>query len=114
VKLLKSLHSGLDKELTKAVFDHVRNYLMCAFLFAAGSYGIEYQSELFLASFVGQAPGILIIILATLLALLNFYDGLYKFSKYKYHYSLSVVLIFFYIIFTLRIVEITWSYRLGV
>jgi len=113
MKLLNSLHSALDKDLTKAVFDHVRNYLICAFLFAAGSYGIENQSELFLASFVGQAPGKLIMIIAALLALLNFYDGLYKFSKYKYHYSLSAVLIFFYIIFSLRIIEITWGYRLG-
>ena len=113
MKLLNSLHSALDKDLTKAVFDHVRNYLMCAFLFAAGSYGIENQSELFLASFLGQTTGQVIIVSATLLALLNFYDGLYKFSKYKYHYSLSAVLIFIYIIISLRIIEITWGYRLG-
>ena len=113
MKLVKSFHSALDKGLTKAVFDHVKNYLVCAFLFAAGSFGLENQSEIFLASYLGRAPGILIISLATLFALLNFYDGLYKFSKYKYHYILSAVLIFFYIIFSLRIIEITWGYRLG-
>lgn len=114
MKFFKLLHSALDKDLPKAIFDHVRNYLMCAFLFAAGSYGMEHQSELLFASFIGKSTGIVIIILATFLALLNFYDGLYKFSKYKYHSALNIFLILSYIMVSIRIIEITWGYRIGI
>ena len=114
MKIFDNLNSAIDKDLTKMIFDHVRNYLMCAFLFAAGSYGMENQSDLFLSEYIGSTTGSIIFILATLLALLNFYDGLYKFSKLKYHVLLSTSLFCIYILLSLRLIEITFGYRSGV
>ena len=114
MKFFEKINSAIDKGLTKAIFDHVRNYLMCAFLFAAGSYGMQNQSELFLSEYIGPSTGIALFILAGLLALLNFYDGVYKLTQLKYHNLISVLLFCIYILLSFRIVEITLGYRIGV
>ena len=36
MKLFKRFNDALDEGLSKSIFDHVRNYLMCSFLLAIG------------------------------------------------------------------------------
>ena len=37
MKMIKWLNSALDRGVSKQVFDHVRNYMICAFILAVGT-----------------------------------------------------------------------------
>ena len=111
--LIKKFYNSLEQGLTKDIFDHVRNYLMCAFLIATGSYAMKYGSGGLLGVVTNEYTGIGIIALGFILALLNLYDGILRLSKFKHHLFLDIVLILLYIFISERIIEISWGFRLG-
>lgn len=47
VKTIKYFNSALDRDLTKQVFDHIRNYLICAFILAIGTTELRQQEREF-------------------------------------------------------------------
>lgn len=88
--LIKKFHNSLEQGLTKNIFDHVRNYLMCAFLMATGTYAMKYGSGGLLDIVTSEFTGVGIIALGFILALLNLYDGIYRMSKFKHHLFLDM------------------------
>lgn len=58
------------KDFTKTVFDHFRNYFICASVFIAGLTAINHP-EWRLVGPIGVGVGYLVILLATLLTILN-------------------------------------------
>jgi amino acid permease len=110
-QILKKFWSQLDEGITKDVFDNLRNFLMCALLFAAGNDALYGDSRLLLGLFVSHVAGWGLICLAAILMLLNICDGLKKLSKLRYHVALQVLVCLFYIIFAERVVELVWNFR---
>ena len=47
MKPLKHLNSALDRGAIKQIFDHVRNYLICAFVLAVGTTELRQQENQF-------------------------------------------------------------------
>lgn len=104
---------ALDEGLTKTIFDHVRNFLMCAFLLALGTTEFRDHPSQLVAPAGGHYAGIAVILISCFLFVLNLYDGIRKLSRFKWHRLLTSALIATYVIVALRLVEIAWHFRSG-
>ena len=113
MKKLKQINSALDEGFCKSVFDHLRNFLMCTFLLAIGTNELkEHTSQLF--GFIpSQSSGLGVIGISFILILLNLYDGIRKISSSKYHLLLTIILVALYIIFSIRVIEMAWNFRIA-
>ncbi|MCY1263189.1 hypothetical protein D9M68_177610 [compost metagenome] len=93
------------------VFDNIRNLVLCALLFAAGTQTLKTHEELFFGLFVSTVAGWGLIVVAALLTLANICVGLFKLSKLRHHVMLQAGLCLIYVVFAVRVVEILWHYR---
>lgn len=101
----------LDNDLNTKIFDNIKNLLVCALLFAAGSNALHSHHELFLGLFGSSLTGWGLIAVSGGLMLLNISDGLRKLSKLRYHTLLQALLCLLYLVLAVRLVEIVWSFR---
>lgn len=101
----------LENDLSTQIFDNVKNLLVCALLFAAGTDTLMGRRELFIGVFASNVAGGGLIILSTLLMLLNVSDGIRRLAKLRYHLVLQLLLILVYVVVAERVVEIVWGFR---
>jgi len=97
--------------LAKAVFDHARNFLVCAFILAIGVQEMKPGTESLLGFLSHKYSGIGVVILAGSLFILNLLDGIRKISRLKHNTILIVGLIALYIFMSLRVVEMALTFR---
>ena len=111
MSIFRKLNTALEGGLSKDVFDHLRNYLICAFLLAIGTAEFrEHSTSLFDIS-PSQYHGVTVIALSSLLILLNLYDAIRKISNSKYNVALVIMLIALYLFFSFRVIEMAWEFR---
>ena len=101
----------LESDLTTKIFDNVKNLLVCALLFAAGTNAVHGDHEVFLGLFVVQLTGWGLIAVSAVLLFLNISDGLHKLAKLRYHVAFQIALFVVYLIISIRVVEVVWSFR---
>jgi len=101
----------LENDLSTQIFDNVKNLLVCALLFAAGTNTLVGQQDQFLGVFASSVGGWGLIILSTVLMLLNVSDGIRRLAKLRYHLALQLLLILVYLVVAERVVEIVWGFR---
>ncbi|MBD8099730.1 hypothetical protein IFR08_22770 [Pseudomonas fluorescens] len=101
----------LENDLSTQIFDNVKNLLVCALLFAAGTNALVGPRELFIGMFASHVAGWGLIILSTVLMLLNISDGIRRMAKLRYHLVLQLLLILIYVVVAERMVEIVWGFR---
>ena len=89
MQVLRKLNDSLQQGLVKEVFDHVRNYLVGAFILVIGVYEHKQHASRLHEIVPAQYTGMAIICLAIILIGLNLYDGIRKISSLKYHLVLS-------------------------
>ena len=111
MKYLKEFNTALDNNLSKAIFDHLRNVLFCSFLLAIGLVGVKNNTGIFFDKIQMNYSGIGFVGLSFILFCLNLYDGIRQISKLKYHFFLTIFLIVFYVVFTMRVVELALDFR---
>jgi len=111
MKIIRQINTALDDGLAKSVFDHIRNFLMCAFLLAIGTAEFRQHTSEFFGLISSQYSGTGVIGLSLILICLNLYDGIRKISRTKYHLILTIVLIGIYIFLSIRVVEMSWDFR---
>ncbi len=111
VKYFKRFNASLDKGLAKAVFDHVRNYMMCALLLAIGVTWSDEGASLLFEVIPTSYSGLSLIILSFILFCLNLYDGVREISKSRYHTALTVGLVVLYIAMSVVVIELASSFR---
>ena len=111
---IRRLDIALDNGLSKRIFDHIRNYLICSFLLAIGVVAYERQTGLVLGYFVVRYAGAGIIFLSVLLFCLNLYDGMRQIASLKYGRSLMVLLTILYLFVALRVIELAANFRTGI
>ena len=109
--LWKRYMALLENDLSTQIFDNVKNLLVCALLFAAGTNTLLGQRDLFIGVFASSVAGWGLIILSTLLMLLNISDGIRRLAKFRYHLALQLLLILAYVVIAERVVEIVWVLR---
>ena len=108
---IKRLNSALDRGAIKQVFDHVRNYLICAFMLAVGTTELRQAESQFFDLIPPGSAGMGVIFFAFVLICLNLYDGIRRIWKYKYHISLTIGLVLIYLFMSVRVIEMAWNFR---
>ena len=111
MKLIDQLNAALQNGFSKEIFDHVRNYLICALLLAIGTNEINHPDNLLFGLIPGRYSGLGIVGVSFILIALNLYDGVRKLSNLKHHYLISIVLVAIYIFLSVRVIEMAWDYR---
>ena len=107
---LSHLKTSIEDGVVKQLFDRLRNYLICATLFAIGTFEYQQKPGHFLGIDVGDYSGLPIIVLALVLFILNTYDGIRMSIKHLGSVTLRIFLIVFYIAFSIRLIELAWKY----
>jgi hypothetical protein len=110
-KLWKQYLALLEKDLSAKVFDNVKNLLVCALLFAAGTSALRGEHPVLLGLLGTQVAGWSLIAISAVLMFLNISDGLHRVARQRYHVVILVVLWAFYLVVAMRIVEIVWNFR---
>jgi len=108
---IKKFNTALDKGLAKAVFDHVRNYMMCSLLLAIGVSGFDDSTNLLFNLVPNTYSAISLVTLSVVLFCLNLYDGIRVLSKSNYHTIYIFGLIGIYIAMSVVVIELTSSFR---
>lgn len=103
----------LDDDLNTRVFDNIKNLLVCALLFAAGTDALHGKHDLFMGFLALNLAGWGLIAVSGLLMVLNVSDGIRRLAKLRYHVLLQVLLILVYLVIAERVTEIVWGYRAG-
>ena len=111
MKTIKYFNSALDRGLVKQVFDHIRNYLICAFILAIGTTELRQQESEFFDLVPAVYAGWGVIGLAAMLISLNLYDGIRRISKEKYHFVFTIALVLLYLFLSVRVIEMAWDFR---
>ena len=111
MSIFAKINSAIDEGVFKDIFTHIRNYVVCSLLLAAGFYAVKNPRNLLLGTKADEVAGVVTLVFGFLLILLNLYDGIYRLSKYKRHFLLNISLFVIYLFVTLRIFEIIWNFR---
>lgn len=111
VKYFKRFNASLDRGLAKAIFDHVRNYMMCALLLAIGVTWSSEDADLLFDIIPTSYSGISLVGLSFVLFSLNLYDGIREISKSRYHTALTVGLVVLYVAMSVVVIELASSFR---
>ncbi|WP_312596755.1 hypothetical protein [Stutzerimonas nitrititolerans] len=101
----------LENDLCTKVFDNVKNLLVCALLFAAGTSALHTQQPAILGLLSMQVTGSGLILISALLMFLNISDGLHRVARLRYRMLIQLTLWFFYLILAVRMVQLVWSFR---
>lgn len=101
----------LEKDLCAKVFDNVKNLLVCALLFAAGTSALHTEEPVLLGLLSTRLTGAGLIVISALLMFLNISDGLHRVARMRYHKPLQILLWVFYLILAVRMVQLVWSFR---
>ena len=103
----------LEKDVTKIIFDNIRNFLYCALFLAIGTGAVVSPSSSFGFYETGiVVSGVILIILSLLLMGLNFLDGMHKLSRVGFHANIYPFVILIYFLVSIRMVMFAWEYRL--
>ena len=111
MSFIEKLDRALDRGLSKAVFDHIRNYMICTLLFAAGVHAYHHPDQILFGTLYSNHMGWGIFLIASLLALLNFYDGARKLKVFHFNIFVNVTILIVYIVISIRVVEIILEFR---
>lgn len=101
----------LDADLSAKIFDNIKNLLVCALLFAAGTDALHGNLQIFMGLWGSTLAGWGLIVVSAILLLLNISDGLNRLAKMRHHVVLQIILFLLYLILAVRVVEIVWSFR---
>ena len=102
---------ALDDQIVKPIFDHMRNLLMCATVFAVGAYVMRNPSKAFVNEALEQCAGIGIITVAAILTFLNLADGVHRLTRAGYNVFWRLLFLALYTFMSLRILLVAWQFR---
>ena len=111
MKIIKRINGALDRGAIKQIFDHLRNYMICAFILAVGTTELRQTESQFFDLIPAGISGIGVVAVGAVLICFNLYDGIRRISRSKYHSVLTVALIILYLFFSIRVVEMAWDFR---
>lgn len=110
-KLWSQYLALLDADLSAKIFDNIKNLLVCALLFAAGTDALQGDHQPFMGLWGSTLAGWGLIVLSAILLLLNISDALRRLAKQRHHLVLQIFMCLLYLILAVRVVEIVWSFR---
>ncbi len=112
MKMIRQINEQLENGLTKGIFDHIRNLLICAFLLAIGTGQLIGSSDMFFSITQGKYAGVGVIAVALILIAINIYDGIRMISKAQMNILVTISTVFIYLFLTFKVLEMAWNFRL--
>ena len=103
-----------DSGFSKAIFDHLRNYLMCSFLLAVGITEFRQYADTSTTFAASNYAAMAIITLSCILFCLNLFDGIVQISKYKYHSIYTLGLVVCYAVMSIGVIELAVNFRAAI
>jgi hypothetical protein len=101
-----------EKGGAEEIFSHVRNLVVATLIMAAGIYAVRNALWTSVPGVVSvEFAGYAVTVLGFLIALLNFFDGLYKLSRKGWHTVLQLAVIVAYLFISLRIAQLLFLFR---
>ena len=113
MNFIERVNAALQDGLSKQIFDHVRNYLICAMLLAVGVTEIREHDSMLFGLVSSKYSGYGVVAAAVVLMLFNLYDGARKISGVRYHLLLTLGIVVLYLFLSIRVVEMTLNYRIA-
>ena len=111
MKNFRRFNAALDRGLSKSIFDHVRNYMMCSLLLAIAVRGFDQQTDLIFDLIPNSYSAISLVVLSIILFALNLYDGIREISKSGHHPFFIIGLVLVYIAMAVVVIELASSFR---
>ena len=105
--------SFIDSGKLNALFDHVKNLVIFSFLLALGTNDLNHPDSDIFGIFPSNFLGFGVIGLASILIILNLYDGIRRLAKLEHHKLLTFFLTLLYAVLTIRVVQVAWFYRIS-
>jgi choline-glycine betaine transporter len=112
MRLVEFANAALEAGASKQIFDHVKNYLICAMLLAIGTTELSDQDSMLFGLVSNQFSGVGVIGIAVILITLNLYDGVKRLSRFRFHLILTLGLVSLYVFMSLRVVEMALNFRI--
>ena len=103
----------LDRDLSTRIFDNLKNSMVCALLFAAGTEALHGEHPLFMSVFSADITGGCLIAFSALLMFINLCDGIRRFGMLRYHLAWQILIVLVYVLLSERLVEMMWNFRIG-
>jgi hypothetical protein len=101
----------LEQDFSTQIFDNIKNLLVCALLFAAGTSALRADYQQFIGVLVAGATGWGLIGVSAILMFLNVSDGIRRLGKLRYHVAIQVLVSLVYLLIAARLVEVVWAFR---
>ena len=101
----------LEQDFSTQIFDNIKNLLVCALLFAAGTSALRADYQQFIGVLVTGATGWGLIGVSAILMFLNVSDGIRRLGKLRYHVAIQVLVSLVYFLIAARLVEVVWAFR---
>jgi hypothetical protein len=111
MSILPKFNNAIDEGVFKEIFTHIRNYVVCSLILAAGFYAVKNPRNLLFGTKADEVAGVVTLVFGFLLIFINLYDGIYKLSRHKRHFLLNIFLLVIYLFVSLRVFEIIWNFR---
>ena len=105
-------HVLFERGGVRAIFDHVRNLLVATIVVAAGlDTAKRGDAEEALHSFNPVLISYVVVFLGIVLIAVNFFDGLQKLKRFRWHVLLQFALGLAYLFISVRIVQVVVFFR---
>jgi len=111
MNLIKEINNKFENGISKVIFDHVRNMIICTFLLSIGTNQLEEKNDIIFSITQGKYIGISVIIVSFILILINSYDGIRMINKAQFNKLIRLPLTFLYLFLVVKVLEMGWDFR---
>ena len=100
--------------ISKELFSHVEKMIIGTLIVSAGAHVSSTEPAIVLFGYLRHGLiGRGVMLFGVILLVLNFLDGLYKLAKLNWHIAYQVVMSFFYIALSVRLIQLILAFRGG-
>ena len=100
--------------VSKEIFSHLEKMIIGTLIVSAGAHVSSTEPAIVLFGYLRHGLiGRGVMLFGVILLVLNFLDGLYKLAKLNWHIAYQVVMSFFYIALSVRLIQLILAFRGG-
>jgi hypothetical protein len=100
--------------VSKEIFSHIEKMIIGTLIVSAGAHVSSSEPAIVLFGYLRHGLiGRGVMLFGVILLVLNFLDGLYKLAKLNWHIAYQIVMTFFYIALTVRLIQLILAFRGG-
>ena len=107
-----SFYASNVEHVFKEVFSHVEKMIVGTVIISAGAHVSSETPWIELFGYLRHGLiGRGVMLFGVILLLLNFIDGLYKLAKLNWHIAYQILMTFFYVALSVRLIQLILAFR---